>query len=321
MSIFVAAKPRSAGRKFRTALMASCVGLLALNAPVFGKPAANDPQAANRAEPNRAAQLRHARSVRHAARKQARNTAAHPSATALVAHASAGTKAPLFGWPSLVTEARKYIGTNPTDRKRLWCATFLNLVLAKSGYAGTGSDAAKSFASYGKRINEPTVGAIAVLTRGKRGGHVGIVTGIDANGNPIIISGNHGHRVGEATYPRQRVIAYVMPTGRAPLTRLASAGLATPLRASDAEHESGFSSPIEELLAAINAERIVSRSSAVQAAAYRVVQQTPTTDTAPRQRLAAYRAPDRAEATNPPLPRQRLAVRLAPLPRSRPQVD
>src|SRR5476649_843464 len=101
-------------------------------------------------------------------------------------------KRPMFGWPALVSEARKYIGTNPTARTKLWCATFMNLVLAKVGYAGTHSDAAKSFAQYGHRISEPKVGAIAVLTRGRNGGHVGVVSGIDQQGNPIIISGNHG---------------------------------------------------------------------------------------------------------------------------------
>ncbi len=49
------------------------------------------------------------------------------------------------------------------------------------------------------------------MSRGKRGGHVGIVSGIDESGNPIIISGNHGGRVAELTYPRGRVYSYVMP--------------------------------------------------------------------------------------------------------------
>jgi uncharacterized protein (TIGR02594 family) len=84
-------------------------------------------------------------------------------------------------------------------------------VLERSGYQGTGSDAANSFASYGRRVSGPQVGAIAVMTRGKNGGHVGIVSGVDASGNPIIISGNHGHRVGEGVYPRGRVYAYVLP--------------------------------------------------------------------------------------------------------------
>ena len=148
-----------------------------------------------------------------------------------------------------MSEARKYMGTNPTARKKLWCATFMNFVLAKAGYDGTHSDAAKSFAYYGRRISEPEVGAIAVLTRGKRGGHVGVVSGIDDHGNPIIISGNHNKRVGEAVYPRTRVIAYVMPTGhRPPTTQLAARG-------SPDNATRGFDSPIAELLAAIEAEQ------------------------------------------------------------------
>ncbi len=137
----------------------------------------------------------------------------------------ASVSRPLFGWPKLVSEARKYMGTNPTARTRLWCATFMNMVLAKVGYTGTNSDAAKSFASYGRRISQPRVGAIAVLTRGKNGGHVGVVSGIAENGNPIIISGNHNKLVGEATYPSSRVIAYVMPTDdEVATTRLADRG-------------------------------------------------------------------------------------------------
>ncbi len=117
-----------------------------------------------------------------------------------------------FGGSSLVAEARRYIGGNPTGRSRLWCARFMNFVLQRSGHKGTGSDMARSFASYGQRISGPQVGAIAVMSRGRRGGHVGIVSGIDANGNPIVISGNHGHRVAEATYSRGRIYAYVMPS-------------------------------------------------------------------------------------------------------------
>jgi len=158
----------------------------------------------------------------------------------------------LFGKEDLVAEARKYMGTNPTARSKLWCATFMNMVLRKVGYAGTNSDAAKSFAYYGRRISEPQVGAIAVLTRGKKGGHVGVVSGVDGQGNPIIISGNHNKRVGEATYPRTRVIAYVMPT-EAPVStiQVAARSVSTPATASDA----GPLSPIAELLAAIEAEQ------------------------------------------------------------------
>ena len=164
-----------------------------------------------------------------------------------------------FAVPALVAEARKYMGTNPTDRKRLWCATFMNFVLARLGYAGTHSDAARSFAFYGRRISEPRVGAIAVLTRGKRGGHVGVVSGIDKNGDPIIISGNHNRAVGEGLYPRSRVIAYVMPAERPGETRIAASGpISVP------GPDGGIDSPITELLAAIEAEQAHAETSAVK---------------------------------------------------------
>ena len=111
----------------------------------------------------------------------------------------------------LVSEARRYLGGNPTGRGSLWCARFMNMVLQHTGHKGTGSDMASSFASYGQRVSGPQVGAIAVMSRGRGGGHVGIITGIDAKGNPIMISGNNGNRVREAPISRGRIYAYVMP--------------------------------------------------------------------------------------------------------------
>ena len=112
----------------------------------------------------------------------------------------------------LVADARRYLGSNPTGRGSLWCARFMNMVLQHNGYRGTGSDMANSFAHYGTRISGPQVGAIAVMGRGRGGGHVGIITGIDASGNPIMISGNNGNRVREAPVSRGRIYTYVMPT-------------------------------------------------------------------------------------------------------------
>lgn len=117
----------------------------------------------------------------------------------------------LGGGSGLVSEARRYVGSNPTGRSSLWCARFMNMVLQHTGHQGTGSDMASSFARYGTRVSGPQVGAIAVMSRGRRGGHVGIITGIDARGNPIMISGNNGNRVREAPISRGRIYAYVMP--------------------------------------------------------------------------------------------------------------
>jgi uncharacterized protein (TIGR02594 family) len=131
----------------------------------------------------------------------------HPNLAPDTASGAAPTSG---GGSSLVMEARHYLGGNPTGRGSLWCARFMNMVLQHTGHHGTGSDMASSFAHYGHRISGPQVGAIAVMGR-RGGGHVGIITGVDGHGNPIMISGNNGNRVREAPISRGRIYAYVMP--------------------------------------------------------------------------------------------------------------
>jgi uncharacterized protein (TIGR02594 family) len=130
------------------------------------------------------------------------------SATTQVAAAYAATSG---SYSPVVAEARRYLGTNPTRRRSLWCGAFMNLVLERTGHKRGPSDLAKSFASYGQRISGPQVGALAVMSRGRGGGHVGVVSGIDPSGNVIVVSGNHNNTVAESVYPRRRILAYVMP--------------------------------------------------------------------------------------------------------------
>lgn len=87
----------------------------------------------------------------------------------------------------------------------------MDLVLKRTGHSG-GGNLASAYARYGTRVAGPQVGAIAVMGR-RGGGHVGVVSGIDANGNPIIVSGNHNHTVAEAVYRASRIQAYVLPGG------------------------------------------------------------------------------------------------------------
>lgn len=111
------------------------------------------------------------------------------------------------GGSDLVSEARSQIGNGPIyGRRSLWCATFVNAMLAKTGHRGTGSDLARSFLSFPR--TDARVGAIAVLAR-RGGGHVAIVSGVTAGGDPVLISGNNLGRVREGVYPRGRVIAFV----------------------------------------------------------------------------------------------------------------
>ncbi|CAN5318043.1 hypothetical protein BH10PSE11_BH10PSE11_30560 [soil metagenome] len=188
----------------RSAALALCsVAIVALATPASARPHHGGGRHVHAHHSKHHASKHHGHRYRHHAR---RGRYAAASAETQPAQGFGG-----FGGSGIVAEARRYIGGNPTGRSSLWCARFMNMVLERSGHKGTGSDMARSFAGYGQRISGPQVGAIAVMSRGCRGGHVGIVSGIDGNGNPIVISGNHGHRVAEATYSRGRIYAYVMP--------------------------------------------------------------------------------------------------------------
>ena len=80
----------------------------------------------------------------------------------------------------------------------------MNVWLARAGYRGTDDGRAISFARYG-RPSGPQIGSIAVMRH-----HVGIVIGHASRG-PVLLSGNHGHRVGIGVYSARRIIAYREP--------------------------------------------------------------------------------------------------------------
>lgn len=107
---------------------------------------------------------------------------------------------------NLVAEAKRYLGTNPTGWGSVWCGRFMAMIAPSAAARVKNPNWARDWAALPKTA--PRVGAIAVLKRG-RGGHIGVVSGFDRQGNPIIISGNHNRRVGEGVYSKHRVIAYV----------------------------------------------------------------------------------------------------------------
>jgi uncharacterized protein (TIGR02594 family) len=314
--------------QLRTALAIGCVSIVALSHPAFGFPAGAEPQMHRAGEQPKPVP----RQQPHKLKQAVRDSKKPPRDFKLASrdddngrlHSMPVTeplKQPRGGWPALVREARKYLGTNPTDRKKLWCARFMNLVLNKVGYAGTNSDAARSFAQYGHRIYAPKIGAIAVLTRGRAGGHVGVVTGIDPHGNPIIISGNHGARVGEGIYPASRVIAYVMPTESRPLTQVAERSSPAPSSKITPQTQTAsaidIDSPISELIAAIEAEQN-------RADTQPTAQLAPQPPAPPRpveaQAQRPAEPPEPRQVVQPPRPVEAQTRRLADVPLPRPAV-
>ena len=54
-----------------------------------------------------------------------------------------------------------------------WCSAFVNWCMEKAGYEGTDSAWARSWLSWGKPVEKPVPGCVAVFTR-EGGGHVGL---------------------------------------------------------------------------------------------------------------------------------------------------
>ncbi len=81
-----------------------------------------------------------------------------------------------------------------------WCGCWLRL---QKGINDAKYNLAAHWHNFGSRVAGPVVGAIARFNH-----HVGIVVGVTGNGDPIVKSGNHNHRVATAVYPKSRVIEY-----------------------------------------------------------------------------------------------------------------
>lgn len=141
------------------------------------------------------------------------------------AHAEGGERAPSASVAPMVSArpldlvalARQHDGKRAAQLglpRTLWCADFVNMVRREAGLRPVPSRLARDQALGGPRLASPRVGAIVVLSRGKSrvAAHTGIVSGITASGDLVVISGNHNRQVAEAVYARSRAIAFVDPS-------------------------------------------------------------------------------------------------------------
>ena len=136
--------------------------------------------------------------------------------------------------PAWLTKARSYLGTkeivgpkhNPAvvalwalgkagkvkDDETPWCAAFVSAVLEEAGITSARTGWARSYLTWGRRLNFPRVGCIVVFSRGS-GGHVGFVVGRDKKGNLLVLGGNQSNAVTIAPFDTKRVLGYVWPRG------------------------------------------------------------------------------------------------------------
>jgi hypothetical protein len=106
------------------------------------------------------------------------------------------------GGSQLIRLAMEHLGDNPTGWSHNWCGRFLAMTLEEAGHRGGGNLAA-GYTDFGLPA-KAQVGAIAVMPH-----HVGIVTAVGP-GYVVLVSGNHGHKVGVGRYASNKIIAYRM---------------------------------------------------------------------------------------------------------------
>ena len=106
------------------------------------------------------------------------------------------------------TRRAGYEDTGGDPRPAAWCAWWLRryLHIPKSAFPPYQYNWARAFAGLGQPAPKGCTGCVAVFSRGK-GGHVGLVESWDANGNPVILSGNFNGRVDTAPHSLKKLIA------------------------------------------------------------------------------------------------------------------
>ena len=111
----------------------------------------------------------------------------------------------------MVAAAERWLGSRKlTGKGGPWRPHFASYVLQRTGHRPLADGLAASALSYGRRLAEPKVGALAVVaTRVGHAAHVGLVSGVNADGSIELIFGARWRRVSDATVPRRLIVAFV----------------------------------------------------------------------------------------------------------------
>src|SRR5690606_12523977 len=126
---------------------------------------------------------------------------------ALTAYLVADTPAAARDSSTVISVMLAEIGQRrPANCPGLWCACYLDNVLARAGLVPRGSNIARDFADYGVPAAPGQIGSIMVLPN-----HVGVVVGACENGQVQIVSGNHSSQVALGCYSLSRAIAWRVP--------------------------------------------------------------------------------------------------------------
>ncbi|OJH58787.1 TIGR02594 family protein, partial [Agrobacterium pusense] len=131
--------------------------------------------------------------------------------------------------PPWATEARRFLGLHEVKNAKVldkalrldaseiaWCGAFVGMVVATAlpkEPMPANPLGSRNWLKFGKPLNDPQIGAIAVFWRGSKDGwqgHVGIVVGHDKT-HLHILGGNQSDSVSVARIAKTRLLGYRWP--------------------------------------------------------------------------------------------------------------
>lgn len=101
-----------------------------------------------------------------------------------------------------------YVSYHATHDEVPWCSAFMNAVFAQVGIEGSGSAAAISWLHWGKRLQVPQLGCVAVFEH-----HVALYVSHEGNGLIKLLGGNQSDQVKESVFAESQVLSYRWPEG------------------------------------------------------------------------------------------------------------
>lgn len=95
-----------------------------------------------------------------------------------------------------------------------WCAAFVGSMLKRANQQGSGKANARSYETWGRKLNSPVLGCVVVFSRPPTAwqGHVGFYIGTDRAKRLVqVIGGNQSDAVSVASFSLDRVLGYRWP--------------------------------------------------------------------------------------------------------------
>ncbi len=103
-----------------------------------------------------------------------------------------------------------HLNNNLINQDTPWCASFICWALEQVNIESPKSAWARSFLTWGEKLDIPRIGSIVVFKRGIDSGHVGFYIG-EYPDSITVLSGNSNNCVRISDYPKSNVLGFRWP--------------------------------------------------------------------------------------------------------------